>query len=265
MTAAYHATPGTDARRALCRRVAPTFDRAVTQTASSVPIHVDVAQTQQSAYIDALISLGLQVHILPSDAALPDCCFVEDCAVCADGVGLITRPGAPSRRGEERAVAEALAPQLRLEWLREPATLDGGDCLRLGKRWYVGRSGRTNAAGVAGMWRVFEPLGFEVIEVPVGPILHLKCVCAPLADGTLLLADDTLSPRIFGGARVIMVPAAESYAANCLSLGGTVLMPAGFPATRRLIEAEGLQVIELDMSEFRKADGAMTCLSILYQ
>jgi dimethylargininase len=265
MTAACQVTPESGARRALCRAVPPTFDRAVTQAIPSSSIRVDIAQAQHRAYVNALNLLGLQVQVLPPDAAFPDSCFVEDCAVYADGVALITRPGAPSRRGEEQAVAEALAPHARLEWLEAPATLDGGDCLRMGKRWYVGRSGRTNAAGVAGMRRVFEPLGFEVTEVPLGPILHLKCVCAPLNDDTLLLAETTLPPQCFGAACVIMVPAAESYAANCLSVGGTVLMPAGFPVTRRLIEAEASQVIELEMSEIRKADGSMTCLSILYQ
>jgi len=252
-------------RRVLCRSVPPTFNRAVTQAAPSTPIRVELAQAQHRAYVDALTSLGLQVNVLPTDAAFPDCCFVEDCAVYADGVALITRPGAPSRRGEERAVAEALAPHARLQWLGEPATLDGGDCLRLGKRWYVGRSQRTNAAGIASMRSVFEPLGFEVLEVSLGPILHLKCVCSPLGENTLLLAEDTVPPRVFGDARIIMVPAAEAYAANCLSVRDTVLMPTGFPGTRRLIEAEGLQIRELDMSEFRKADGAMTCLSILHE
>jgi dimethylargininase len=180
-------------------------------------------------------------------------------------VALITSSGAPSRRGEEQAVAEALAPRFRLEWLAEPATLDGGDCLRLDKRWYVGRSQRTNAAGVAGMRRVFEPLGFEVIEVALGRILHLKCVCSALDDDSVLLAENTLPPRVFDAARIITVPAAESFAANCLSVGGVVLLPAGYPATRRLIEAGGWQVAELDMSEIRKADGSMTCLSILFE
>jgi dimethylargininase len=236
----------------------------VTQTPPPEPIRVDRAQAQHRAYVETLASLGLDVLVLPADPACPDCCFVEDCAVYADGVALITHPGAPSRRGEVEAVAAALAPHARLERLAEPATLDGGDCLRLGKRWFVGRSQRTNAAGIAGLRRVFEPLGFEVIEVPLGPVLHLKCVCSPLGETTMLLAEDTVPPNVFGAVRILTVPADEAHAANCLCVGATVLMPAGFPKTRRLVEAEGFQARELDTTEIRKADGALTCLSIVH-
>jgi dimethylargininase len=144
-----------------------------------------------------------------------------------------------------------------------PATLDGGDCLRMGSRLFVGRSLRTNATGIQRLRCVFEPLGFEVIEIPLGPILHLKCVCSRLSDDTLLLAEGAIPPELFSGNRAVRIPAAETHAANCVCANGTVLLAAGCPESRRLIRAEGSDVVELDMSEIRKADGSTTCLSIL--
>lgn len=249
--------------RAFCREVPVTFDQAIVQSRSSVPIDVRLAQKQHQAYVQALESMGLQVQVLPADWHFPDCCFVEDCAVMAEGVALITRLGATSRRGEETAIAAALEPHVRIERMSEPATLDGGDCLRIGKRYYVGRSQRTNANGVDRLREVFAPLGFEVIEVPLHDILHLKCVCSRLDEETMLLAEGSIAPEVFRNVRIIRVPAAEAYAANCLGVNGMILMPAGFPVTRRAIEDVGFRVVELDQSEIRKADGAMTCMSIL--
>lgn len=253
----------TSPRRAICRAMPATFECAVVQAAPLEPIRLGLAQEQHQAYMQALASLGVQVSLLPADSDFPDCCFVEDCAVYAERVALITRLGVASRRGEEQAVAEALRPYAWLEATVAPATLEGGDCLRLGKRWFVGRSQRTNAAGMRRLCQVFEPLGYAIIEVPLGHILHLKCVCSRLGDETLLLAERTIPPEVFGDVRVVHVPADESYAANCVCVDRTVLLPAGFPSTRRALETAGLTIIELDMSEIRKADGSMSCLSIL--
>jgi len=250
-------------KHAICRSIPDSFDRAIAQNRPASPINVQIARQQHQGYVRTLRSLGLQVTVLPGDSALPDCCFIEDCAVCADGTAMITRLGADSRRGEEQAAAEALKPNAHLEWMAAPATLDGGDCLRMGSRLFLGRSQRTNAAGIDRLRAVFEPLGFEVIEIPLGPILHLKCVCSGLDDDRVLLAEHTISPEFFAGKRVVRIPAAEAHAANCVCVNGTVLLAAGCPESHRIIHAEGLDVIELDMSEFRKADGSMTCLSIL--
>ncbi len=249
--------------RAITRAIPDTFPNAVVRSAPVEPIRVDVARRQHRAYVEALEALGLAVEVLPAAPRYPDSCFVEDCAVGARGVALITRPGVASRRGEETAVAEALRPHVRLEFTTEPATLEGGDCLRIGRRWYVGRSDRTNAAGILRLRAVFEPLGFEVVEVPVGRSLHLKCLCSYLGDGWLLLVEGTIAPGGFRDVRVLTVPTEEASAANCVAVNGTVLMPAGCPITRRAIEATGLGVRELDTSEIRKADGSLSCLSVL--
>jgi dimethylargininase len=202
--------------------------------------------------------------VLPADERFPDGCFVEDTAVVVGDVALVTRPGAISRRGEVDAVAAALAPHIALERMTAPATLDGGDCLRLGATIYVGRSARTDEAGVAALRAVAAGRGVEVVAVPLAAgVLHLKCVCARLDDDTVLLADDSLDPAIFGGARIVRVPAAETYAANALAVGGAVLISDGHPRTADAVTAAGFRVIPLPTSEVRKADGALTCLSIL--
>lgn len=250
-------------RRAIVRAIPDSFPRAVAREVPAEPIAVARARRQHAAYVEALAALGVAVEVLPPVDAFPDCCFVEDCAIVADGVALVARPGAASRRGEEETVAEALAAHVRLEFMAAPATLDGGDCLRVGRHWYVGRSERTNAAGARRVREAFEPLGFAVTEVPVGRSLHLKSVCSHLGSGWLLLAEGSIPAGAFAGMRVMPVPAHEANAANCLAVNGTVLMAAGFPATRNAIEAAGFRVRELDASEFRKADGALTCLSLL--
>lgn len=246
--------------RALTREVPDSFAKALCATPADVPIDVVTARAQHAVYRQLIASLGVDVKVLPAEHALPDSCFVEDTAVVVDKVALITRPGASSRQAEPQGVADALSKLERI-YMQEPATLDGGDVMRLGKRLYVGKSARTNAAGIAELQRVFNNV--TVIDMPRG-ILHLKCVCAPLGDDRITLADDTIPVRDFGSVDIVRVPAEEAYAANVLAIGSSVLVPSGFPRTRDALAAAGYSPLELHTSEFRKADGALTCLSIIY-
>lgn len=252
-------------RHALTRRIPTTFADATVMTPhAGAPIDVALAREQHATYVEALRGLGLAVTVLDADDAHPDCCFVEDTCVLAGDVALVTTPGAPSRRGEVPAIRAALPAGHRVEAMALPATLDGGDCLRTARRIYVGRTARTNAAGVTILREAFAPLGLTVVEVPVADALHLKCFATPLGNETLLLAEGWLAPATFDDQRVITIPAEEAYAANVLAVGDTVLMAAGFPRTRRILQANGFKVIALDTTEFRKADGSLTCLSLLY-
>jgi len=248
---------------AITRSISDRFQEAVTLAPALEPINVSLARKQHSAYVAALRFLGLTVTELPPLAEHPDCCFVEDCAIYAEGVALITQLGAPSRQGEESTVADALAPFARIERMTAPATLDGGDCMRVGKRWYVGQSARTNAAGIAKVRAVFEPLGFEIDEVPLNNVLHLKCVCSPLGDNCILLAHGSLPRHTFRGVEVVEIPEDETYAANCVRVHDTVLVSRGFPNAATALKAAGFTVLPLEMSEIKKADGSLTCLSIL--
>ncbi len=256
--------PTPPARFALTRAVSPSFARALARHAPSEPIDVARAVRQHAAYVAALRALRLEVVALPPDPRYPDGCFVEDCALVAGGVALIARLGAEARRGEEEAVAEGLAPHLELARMAAPATLDGGDCLRLGRRIFIGRSQRTNDAGIARARELFAPRGFEVVAVDVTHALHLKSVCSPLGGAGMLLAAGTLAPECFAGATVLAIPAHELAGANAVSHQGAAVIASGCPETERIVSAAGFQTIAVDTSELRKADGALTCLSILF-
>jgi len=240
--------------------------RATTREAVPEPIDVERARQQHKAYVSALRRLGVAVQVVSADHAYPDCCFIEDQVVVRDGVALIARSGNPTRRGEALAVAEALAPHVTIHRMEKPATLDGGDVLAVGRRLFVGLSARTNRDGVDRLCEVFGGRGYQVTAVPVPDgILHLKSLCSPLGEDAIALAEGTLLRDVFAGvSRVVLIPAAEAYAANTLAIGDQVLHAAGHPTTARLLAAAGLHPVAVDTSEFRKADGALTCLSVFF-
>ena len=245
----------------IVRAVSASFSRALASVAPDPPIDVARARAEHAAYVAALARAGADVVALPPEDDLPDACFVEDCAVVAGGLALVPRLGAPSQRAETAAVRDAIAQWLPVADMDEPATLDGGDCLRLGARLYVGRSARTNAAGAARARAVFAPLGVEVVEVEVRDALHLKSVCSPLADDVVVVQAGTLPAGVFGDARVIEVP--EAPAANIVVVGSCALVAAGFASAARAAAEAGLAPIAVDNTELRKADSALTCLSIV--
>src|SRR5215470_10804141 len=193
--------------RALTRPIPSSFSQALCAAPPEQPIDVALARAQHAAYCAALAACGATVDTLAGDEACPDSCFLEDTAVVVGGRALITRPGAPSRRAETPAVATALARWLEVVPMTAPATLDGGDCMRVGDTLYVGRSARSNALGIAQL----SALGLRVvpIDLPRG-VLHLKCVCSPLGDDRILLAEQSIPPATFRAA-VVSVPASETY------------------------------------------------------
>src|SRR5262245_19745426 len=246
---------------ALVRGVPATFDRAI----ASAPARIDVerARAQHAAYVAALASLGVEIRALPADDACPDCCFVEDTAVAAGGRILLCRPAPASRKPEVDAVAAALVGR-DAHRAEAPATIEGGDCMRLGKAIYVGRSARTNDAGIARLGEVFGGFDVRPVELPPG-VLHLKSVCSPVGDDLVLLAPGTLPPQTFAGARVLVVPEGEAHAANAVAHAGAAIVAAGAPRARELVERAGFRTVAVDTSELRKADGALTCLSVLIE
>ncbi len=249
---------------AFTRAIPATFAEATMDVPADPPIDVAHAREQHAVYSGVLRSLGFEVIELAADDRFPDCCFIEDCAVVADGIALITRSGAESRRGETSAVSSALEAQAglsRIERLDAPATLDGGDCMRVGRRIFVGLSSRTNLAGAHRVRDVFS--AFTVVPVPVAGWLHLRCVCSPLNDDRVLLAEGTIAPKTFDGLDVVMIPNSEAYAANCVAHRGAAIIADGFPETRARIMRAGIRTIAIATSEIRKADGSLTCLSIV--
>ena len=252
--------------RALIRGLPASFASATAAEAPTSPIDVPLARRQHAAYARALADAGLEVRSIPADDAFPDCVFVEDTVVVAGGRALITAPGLPSRRGEGEAVAAALEPWLEVVRAPASARLDGGDVLRVGMTLYVGISGRSDAGGEAALRAAFGPLGYRVQPVEVPGALHLKCVCSSLGPGAVLLAEGTADPALFqdDAVRLLMTPAEDAYAANVVRAGDRVLAPAGFPRTHALLRAAGYDVVVLENSELRKADGSLTCCSVLF-
>jgi dimethylargininase len=228
------------------------------------PIDVAAARRQHQEYEAALAALGCRVQALPADPDLADSVFVEDTAIVLDEVAVITRPGATSRRPETAPVAQALAPYRPLVSIESPGTLDGGDVLRIGRTLYVGRSARSNQAAIDQLATTLRPYHYDVRGVAVHGCLHLKSAVTAVGDGVVLLDPQWVDPGVFTDTRSIEIDPREHGAANALRIGDRVIHPASFPETRRRLEAAGIGVTVVDVSELQKAEGAVTCCSIVF-
>jgi len=248
---------------AITREVSPAIDRCELTHLARIPIDVGLAREQHHRYEEALSDLGYVILRLPAERDLPDSVFVEDIAVVLDEMAILTRPGALSRRAEIESVAAALAPHRLLARIEPPATLDGGDVLRIGKSVYIGLSRRTGEQGVEQVRRLIEPFGYAVHQVPVTGCLHLKSAVSQVGSEAVLINAAWLAPGSFDGMNRVEVDRSEPFAANALLAGEAVVHPSTFPATRRRLEARGLRVVSLDMSEMAKAEGGVTCCSLL--
>lgn len=223
---------------------------------------IDTMLAQHRDYVAALESLGLQVTVLAGDESYPDSHFIEDTAVITPDMAVITRPGAASRRGEEAAVEPLLAEDRPVARIASPGTVDGGDIVVLEETAVIGLSARTNEEGARQLAGILEEQGLRCISVQVGDGLHLKSSINALAGNRLLVTQAFSECGEIAKFERVVIPAEESYAGNSLWINDHALVPAGFPQTRSLVEALGIEVIELDVSEFRKMDGGLTCLSI---
>jgi len=229
------------------------------------PIDAAIASLQHAEYEAALERSGCRVHRLTAEHRLPDAVFVEDAAVVLDEIALITRPGSGSRRAEVDSVAAALAAWRPLVRVMEPGTIDGGDVLRVGRRIWVGRSSRTNAAGVEQLRAAAEPFGYRVEPVEVTGCLHLKSAVTAVDPETLLFNPSRLPASPFAGFRLVEVDPGEPAAANALLAGGRVIYPSAFPRTAERLRRHGAELTLVDVSELAKAEGAVTCCSILVE
>jgi len=228
------------------------------------PIDLDRARAQHRAYEAALGRAGCRVESLPALDDLPDSVFVEDVAVVLDEIAIVTRPGAESRRPETTHIAPVLAGYRRITFIREPGTLDGGDVLRLGRRIFVGASGRSDEQGIEQLRAVVWPYGYTVTAVPVSGCLHLKSAVTEAAPGVVLTNPGWVDAAAFGNVRVIEVDHGEPYAANGLLVGERFVYPGSFPRTRNRLDASGILVDTVDVSELQKAEGAVTCCSLVF-
>lgn len=250
---------------AITREVSPALAGCELSFIARDAIDVNGARAQHAAYQRALEVLGCRVVVLPAEPALPDSVFVEDVAIVLDEVAILTRPGAASRRDEVASIGAALRRHRPVLAIAAPGTIDGGDVLCLGRTLHVGQSARSNPDGLAQLGALLAGYGYAVNGVPTRSCLHLKSAVTQLDDETLLLQPQWVDRDRFAAFRIIETDPAEPHAANVVRVGDALLMPANFPRTQqRLIDA-GYKVVAVDVSELQKAEGAVTCCSLLFR
>ena len=223
------------------------------------------ALLQHAAYIKALEQCGVDVTVLPANEAYPDSCFVEDVAVVTKRCAIITNPGAASRNGETAGIIETIqAFYSDIEYIRAPGTLEGGDVMMVGDCFYVGRSARTNAEGIRQFGEILAKYGFSCVEVPLEKVLHLKTGVNYIENNNMLVSGEFVDKECFAAFNHIVIPECEAYAANCIWMNGTVIVPAGYPSVLEAVQKAGYPTLTVDTSEFRKIDGGLSCLSLRF-
>jgi dimethylargininase len=250
---------------ALIRPVPGTIAACELTHLQRVPIVVEVARRQHAAYEAVLRSLGCDVRCLPVSDHHPDSVFIEDTATVLDEVAIIARPGAASRRGETAAVADAVAAYRPVRRLSAPATLDGGDVLRLDRVLFVGVGVRTNDAGVAQLAEFVRPFDYEVRQVRLDHCLHLKSAATEVAPGTVLVNPAWIDGRMFERHETIEVDSEEPFAANVLRIGSTIVCAAAHVRTNARLDDAGFDLRPIDVSELAKAEAGVTCCSLVFR
>jgi dimethylargininase len=250
---------------AITRDVSPSLGDCELSFVQRSRIDVALAARQHEHYRRALETLGCRVIALPMEPELPDAVFVEDVALVFDEVAVMTRPGAEPRRAEGDAVATVLAAFRPLLSIGAPGTLDGGDVLRIGRNVYVGQSARSNAEGIAQLHSILAQFRYDVQTVPTRDCLHLKSAVTQVAEGTLLVNPAWVDAGVFAEYNLIEVDPGEQHAANALRIGNGVLYPTCFSRTQLRLEAAGVAVTTVDVSELQKAEGATTCCSVVFR
>ena len=260
---------------AITRSVSPAFANCELTYLPRTPIDLALAAQQHHAYEAALRALGCQVVSLPADPGLPDSVFVEDPAVVLDGLAVIARPGAAARRPECATIAKALEVYRPLAYIQPPGTLEGGDVLLVGMKILVGLSGRSNLEGIRQLAAIVAPYGYSVKGVSLRGCLHLKSALTVIGEELLLINPNWVereeiedgileeNPAFKTNLDFVEVDQSEPHAANALRIGNGLIYPVNFERTRERIERLGCQVLSVDVSEIQKAEGAVTCCSLL--
>lgn len=228
-------------------------------------IDADLAAQQHQQYQAVLSSLGCELATLPAEPNLADSVFVEDTAIVLDELAVLCRPGVESRRPEVRSVEDLLQKYRTIASIQPPGTLDGGDLLHIGNVIYVGLSTRSNQSGFDQLSGIVAGYGFSVKTVEVTKCLHLKSAISAVAPDLLLLNPDWIDGSAFSGYELIEVDREETHAANALLVGQRVVYPSSFPHTMKKLVARGIDVISVDISELQKAEGAVTCCSLIFK
>ena len=249
---------------AITREVSSSINNCELSFHARQPIDVAKAMAQHEKYRHCLAELGVEIISSPAEPELPDAVFVEDAAVIVDELAIITNMGVPTRRREAISLAGTLSHYRQLKSVVEPATLDGGDVLRIGRSVFVGLSQRTNMAGAAQLADILRPYNYEVQPIAVSGCLHLKSACSYIGDNTILVNRSWIESERLSGFKLLDVPEEEPAAANALLLMDIVIIPASFPNTRTLLEQRGFDIRTVDVSELQKAEAGVTCCSLIF-
>ena len=249
---------------AITRKVSPAISQCELTHLVRQPIDFVKANEQHARYEDVLRSLGVRVVSLPAEPDLPDSVFVEDVALVLDELAILTRPGADSRKPEVESISIALKPYRELFEIKAPGNLDGGDILQIGKTIYVGISSRSNLSAIHQMQDILAPFGYELKAIQVEGCLHLKSAITLVADQTVLINPAWVDLAEFSAFQQILVHPDEGYAANALRIDQTVIYQPCFPRTGQRLEKAGLNLVLVDASELSKAEGALTCCSLIF-
>jgi len=227
-------------------------------------INLNNAIHQHNKYISILKEAGLNVIELSVNKKFPDSTFVEDTAIVVDEIAVMANMGADSRKGEVKGIENELVKYRKIARINHPGTLEGGDVLQVGKKFFVGLSARTNQAGIDSLRSILAPFGYEVVAVKMKDCLHFKSACTALDESTLLINPNWLDLKPFKNFRLISVAQDEPEAANVLQLPNFILMHQGFKQTIKIVRESGFSVKTTDISELQKAEAAMTCSSIIF-
>jgi dimethylargininase len=227
-------------------------------------IDFGLAQQQHRDYQSALSSLGCEVVVVPAPPGLADSVFIEDTALVLDDIAVMLRPGVASRQPEVAGVAEVLQQYKPLKAIEPPGTIDGGDLLRVGNRIFAGLSTRSNQSGIQQLRDIVSDFGMTVETVETTKCLHLKSAVSEVAPGTLLINTDWISSSAFKDFELIPVDKEETHAANALRIGKNLIYPSSFPRTMDALVNRGIDVIPVDLTELQKAEGAVTCCSLIF-
>ncbi|WP_285813914.1 dimethylarginine dimethylaminohydrolase family protein [Senimuribacter intestinalis] len=222
---------------------------------------------QHDSYIEALKQCDVDVTVLEADERYPDSCFVEDPALITRKCAIITNPGAESRNGEKFEIIDAVKKffsEDQIEYIKEPGTLEGGDVMMVGDHFYVGRSARTNEEGIRQLTEILEKYGMTCSEVKLEEVLHLKTGVNYLENNNMLVSGEFITKPEFEKYNKYVIPEEEAYAANCIWVNDTVIVPEGYPAVLKAVQDMGYKTLLVDTSEFRKIDGGLSCLSLRF-
>ncbi len=251
-------------KQAILRKPGKNFQYGLTSSNLGKPEYSKTIN-QHSNYVKALIKCGLETNVLEADEQYPDSTFVEDTVVVNKDLAIITNFGVTSRKGEELEIRKQLEKIYKtIEYIENPGTLEGGDILKVDNQYYIGLSKRTNKEGANQLKEILEKYGYSCLNIKLINLLHLKTGIAYIGDNNLVISEEFFDNPIFKEYNIIKVDKDESYAANCIRVNNYILIAKGYKKLKSSLLDLGYKVIEIEMSEFRKMDGGISCLSIRF-